>query len=152
MVRACSEQSEAFVKVSSSTKTAFLRSSFCSDSKLRAISVRLAVTPSHLSLPLPLSSIFLHWLSLAWCSSSKKQAWSISTTANQKLQNMKINPIESQIHNQDLQLNINFNKKLQLIKKSKGKMPGKKKNPQNTLIINSKPRNWQFRLTKKIVH
>jgi hypothetical protein len=47
-----------------------------------------------------------------------------------KLQNMKINPMESQIHNQDLQLNINFNKKLQLIQKSKGKMPGKKKTPK----------------------
>jgi hypothetical protein len=56
MVRACSELREALANVSSSTKTAFLRSSFWSDSRFEAISVRLVVAPLHLSLPLPFSS------------------------------------------------------------------------------------------------
>lgn len=64
MVRACSEQSEALAKVSSSTKTAFLRSSFWSDSKLKDISVRLLMAPFHLSFPFPLSSIFSQCLCL----------------------------------------------------------------------------------------
>ena len=57
MVRACSELREALAKVSSSTKTALFRSSFWSDSRFEAISVRLVMAPLHLSLPLPLSSI-----------------------------------------------------------------------------------------------
>jgi hypothetical protein len=65
MVRACSELREALAKVSSSTKTAFLRSSFWSDSRFEAISVRLVVAPLHLSLPLPFSSTAIS-LPCAW--------------------------------------------------------------------------------------
>lgn len=65
MVRACSELREALAKVSSSTKTAFLRSSFWSDSRFEAISVRLVMAPLHLSLPFPLSSIAISDFSLS---------------------------------------------------------------------------------------
>lgn len=49
MVLACSEVREALAKVSSSTKTAFLRRSFWRDSKLEVISVRFAMAPLHRS-------------------------------------------------------------------------------------------------------
>ena len=72
MVRACSELREALAKVSSSTKTAFLRSSFWSDSRFEAISVRLVMAPLHLSLPFPLSSIAISDFSLSLCALKKK--------------------------------------------------------------------------------
>ena len=59
MIRACSELREALAKVSSSTKTAFLRRSFCRDSRLEVISERLPMAALHLSLPFPFSSITL---------------------------------------------------------------------------------------------
>lgn len=53
MVRACSETREALEKVSSSTKTAFLRRSFWRESRLDAISVMFSNDPFHLSSLLP---------------------------------------------------------------------------------------------------
>lgn len=49
MVLDCSELREALAKVSSSTKTAFLRSRLWRDSKFEDISIRLPMAPLHLS-------------------------------------------------------------------------------------------------------
>ena len=56
MVRACSETREALAKVSSSTKTAFLRRSFCRESRFEAISVMFSNDPFHLSSLPPICS------------------------------------------------------------------------------------------------
>ncbi|RDX74367.1 hypothetical protein CR513_45887 [Mucuna pruriens] len=49
MERAWSAAREALEKVSSSTKTAFVRRSFWRDSRLEAISVRFVIAPLHRS-------------------------------------------------------------------------------------------------------
>lgn len=71
MVRACSEVREALAKVSSSTNTALLRSSFWRESRFEAISVRFAMAPLHLSsLPLPLISFSFSFscsISIVFC-------------------------------------------------------------------------------------
>lgn len=65
MVLACSELREALLKVSSSTKTAFFKRSLLTESRLMAISDRLAIAALHLSsLPFPFSCCSILLLNL----------------------------------------------------------------------------------------